>query len=191
MGTVNPSQSSPGDTIEAADVNTPVNQLAAVINGSIETVNLADSAVTTAKLADGSVTAAKITNTAITLGYTAKTSNYTLSSSQTTPTQVTDLTVTVTIPTGSRKIKITAYSGAVQPAAGVAVLSIWDGTVNSGTQLTSANCSTTNMAVSAVAVVTPASGSKTYNVGVSNSGLNNVVVGASATQPSFILVEAI
>lgn len=60
MGTVNPTQSSPGDTIEASDVNTPVNQIAAVINGGIETVNLADDAVTTAKIAAGAVTAAKM-----------------------------------------------------------------------------------------------------------------------------------
>ncbi len=60
MGLVTPQQSSPGETIEAADVNTPVNQIAAVINGSIETVNLADSSVTTAKVADGAITNAKL-----------------------------------------------------------------------------------------------------------------------------------
>jgi hypothetical protein len=60
MGLVSPTQSSAGETIEAADINTPVNQLAAVINGSIETANLADGAVTTAKLADDSVAAEKI-----------------------------------------------------------------------------------------------------------------------------------
>lgn len=60
IGLVSPTQSSAGETIEAADINTPVNQLAAVINGSIETANLADSAVTTAKLADASVTPAKL-----------------------------------------------------------------------------------------------------------------------------------
>lgn len=62
MGTVNPSQSSPGDTIEAADVNLPVNQLAAVINGGIETVNIADNAVTAAKVADGTITPSKWSN---------------------------------------------------------------------------------------------------------------------------------
>lgn len=62
IGLVSPTQSSPGETIEASDINTPVNQLAAVINGSIETANLADSAVTTAKLADGAITPPKWTN---------------------------------------------------------------------------------------------------------------------------------
>lgn len=60
MPTVNPAQSNPGDTIEASDINTPVNQLAAVVNGNIETVNLADNAVSTAKIADGAITGAKI-----------------------------------------------------------------------------------------------------------------------------------
>lgn len=60
MGLVSPQQSNPGDTIEAADINTPVNQLAAVINGNIEAANLADSAVTTAKVADSSITGPKL-----------------------------------------------------------------------------------------------------------------------------------
>jgi hypothetical protein len=60
MGLVSPTQSSPGDTIEAADINTPINQLAAVINGSIETANIADSAVSTAKVVDSAVTYTKV-----------------------------------------------------------------------------------------------------------------------------------
>lgn len=60
LGLVSPTQSNPGETIESSDINTPVNQLAAVINGNIETANLADSAVTTGKLADGSVTGDKV-----------------------------------------------------------------------------------------------------------------------------------
>jgi hypothetical protein len=66
MGLVNPTQSAPGETIEADDINTPVNQLAAVINGSIETANIADSAVTTAKIADSNVTTAKLADSNVT-----------------------------------------------------------------------------------------------------------------------------
>ncbi len=62
MTVVNPTQSSAGDTIEAADINTPVNQLAAVLNGAIDATNLADSAVTTAKIAARAVTEAKLTH---------------------------------------------------------------------------------------------------------------------------------
>jgi hypothetical protein len=60
MPVVNPSQSNAGDTIEAADINTPVNQIAAVVNGAIDATNLASSAVTTAKIADDAVTDAKL-----------------------------------------------------------------------------------------------------------------------------------
>lgn len=60
MGTVSLTLPSDGDTIDAADVNTPLNAIAAVINGSISDVNLATGAVTTAKIADDAVTAAKM-----------------------------------------------------------------------------------------------------------------------------------
>lgn len=71
MTLVSPAQSNANDTIEAADINTPVNQLAAVINGNIENDNikanagidaskLADGTLATAKLADGAVTPAKM-----------------------------------------------------------------------------------------------------------------------------------
>jgi hypothetical protein len=64
LGLVSPTQSNSGDTIEAADINDPVNQLAAVINGNIEAANLASSAVTTVKIADATVTNAKLATTA-------------------------------------------------------------------------------------------------------------------------------
>lgn len=96
MGLVSPTQSSPGETIEASDINDPINQLAAVINGNIEAANLADSAVTTAKLANGSITASKLGTTAD-AGYVA-TGETTTSTSFTDLTTTTD-TVTVTVGT--------------------------------------------------------------------------------------------
>jgi hypothetical protein len=62
MGLVTPTQSNPGDTIEAADVNTPVNELAAVVNGGLDDQNLANSAVTAAKLGAGAVTPEKLSS---------------------------------------------------------------------------------------------------------------------------------
>lgn len=62
MGLVNPQQSNPGDTIEASDINTPVNQLAAVINGNIDSNNIADASVSSNKIADASVSPSKWTN---------------------------------------------------------------------------------------------------------------------------------
>jgi hypothetical protein len=66
MGLVSPTQSNPGDTIEAADVNTPVNELADAVNGNIDTENLADGAVTTPKLEDAAISTAKIADDAVT-----------------------------------------------------------------------------------------------------------------------------
>lgn len=60
MSTVNPSQSNAGDLITAAAINNPVNQLAAVINGSIDATNIADGSVSTTKLASASVTSTKV-----------------------------------------------------------------------------------------------------------------------------------
>lgn len=60
MGIVSPSQSNAGETIEASDINNPINQLAAVMNGGIDATNIADSSITTAKLANVSVTPSKL-----------------------------------------------------------------------------------------------------------------------------------
>lgn len=151
-------------------------------NGSIFGISVTNSQIGPTALSSG----------AIKLGFAQITSNFTLSASQTTPTQVTGLSVTVTVPSGGRTIQITAYCGALQPAAGTALWGIWDGVVNSGTQIGQANTVASVAAVTAMAVVTPGAGSKTYNVGVWNTGSNNVTVGAtSVVQPAFILVEAI
>lgn len=123
------------------------------------------------------------------LGYAQITSNVVLSSSQTTPTQVTGLTLTVTVPTGFTKVKITGYSSAFSAAGGVPILTIWDGTVNSGTQVGQANGVSGGSGIVVMAVVVPASGSKTYNIGQQNTGANNTTTGAGATSPAFILVE--
>jgi len=138
----------------------------------------------------GVISAAALSTSAITLGFASSTSTFTLSSSQTTPTQVTGLSITVTIPAGGRRIRVTAYTSSLSPASGVALLTIWDGTVNVGTQLQQYNSAANNGANCQV-IISPAAGSKTYNVGVSNSGLNTTTVSGSATNPSFILVEAI
>jgi hypothetical protein len=75
-------------------------------------------------------------------------------------------------------------------------MQIWDGTVGSGTKLTQGNVSaftTSNPAcMTVIAVVTPSSGSKTYNVGIAtNNASDPVSLDAAATAPAFILVEVI
>lgn len=64
MSTVTPQQINPNDEISASSVNTPINQLAAVINGNIDNSNI--SSVDGSKIVNASVTTAKIANGAIT-----------------------------------------------------------------------------------------------------------------------------
>lgn len=147
--------------------------------------------VNTAAIQTNAVTASKLSTDAITLGYTQITSNFTTVS--TTPVQVTGLTTTVTIPAGGRRIKITVFTKAAYGStSNTSNLTIWDGTVGSGTQIGAGSGfqSTGANSTIAMAIVTPAAGSKTYNAGF------NVATGtgtweASTTGPSFILVEAI
>ena len=128
-----------------------------------------------------------------TLGYTQITANF--STASTTQVQVTSLTTTVTIPAGGRRVKITAYCPSqANSVAGAGNLGIWDGTVGTGTQLSLSAIymptAATGNTLTCIAVVTPAAGSKTYNVGYSvNAGTGTI--SNAATQPAFILVELI
>jgi hypothetical protein len=126
-----------------------------------------------------------------TLGYRQTTSNFV--TTNTSATQVTGLTCPVIIPTG-RKIDLLAYTSAPADSAGTAAttVSIWDGTVGSGTQLQAgplyipANNASSPVAVPAS--TTPAAASKTYNVGFHVNGSTGTFVGA-ATTPAFIKVK--
>jgi hypothetical protein len=164
---------------------------------SIASGKLGSNTVVTGSITDGAVTAPKLDTGAITLGYAQITTNFTTGS--TTAVQATGLTVTVTIPAGGRKIKITAWSGQLynQTASRFVNMEIWDGTVGSGTRLalvqnfTGATANAGSSAV-AVAVVTPSAGSKTYNVGCYTDALGGTAgIQAVSTAPAFILVEAI
>jgi len=140
------------------------------------------------------ITADKLATSAITLGYAQITSDFTTTS--TTAVQVTGLSVTVTIPAGGRRVKITAYTTTVSSnTSAVTIITLWDGAVVSGTQIGQANRNTINTAsnndqLMCMAIVTPAAGSKTYNVGLHTTA-GTATLGAAANGPAFILVEAI
>lgn len=68
MGTISPATVSDGETIDASDLNNPINTIADEINGNLDANNLADDAVSTAKIQDGAVTNAKLSTTAGELG---------------------------------------------------------------------------------------------------------------------------
>lgn len=60
MGTFTGNTVASGNVIYASDHNTLVSLISAVLNGGIDSTNLADSAVTTAKITDAAVTPAKL-----------------------------------------------------------------------------------------------------------------------------------
>lgn len=143
--------------------------------------------------ATNGVQAAALATNAITLGYAQITSNPTNLSS-TSPTQVAGLTTTVTIPAGGRKIEVTAFipyatAGAAQNIG----ISIWDGVVGSGTKISEQDYSVGSGGIAGFyvsGIVTPAAGSKTYNVAGAVS-TNAATITAAATTPAYILVKAI
>lgn len=168
--------------------------------GTIYGVSIAGGVITGAgvigstALATNAVQANQLATNAITLGYTQTTANFSTSSA--TAVQITGLTSTVTIPAGSRRVKITAFvPKVIVSGTTTVVLTIWDGTVGGGTQIAEADLTQSTNTYSAnmiaFAVVTPAAGSKTYNVGLASSAANSMVANASATIPNFILVEVI
>jgi len=146
-------------------------------------------------LANNSIAASMLATGAILLGSVVYTS--TNSTGSTSPVQLTGVTSTVTIPAGGRKTLILLHCPSVANtnANRTSFLSIWDGVVGSGTQLQSAQVSTTNAAannpVTAFALVTPAAGSKTYNAGYQTDGAGTLAVNASSTAPVIMMVFAI
>ena len=154
-----------------------------------------DSAIITRHIATNAVDATKLATSAIKLGYAQITANFATSS--TTYVQVTGLTAAVTIPAGGRMIEIEAYATSLGSgtAANGGVLSIWDGTVGSGTQLGQANSVPTSGVLNAFCIakayVTPSAGAKTYNIGLLASPGGTVTLINSATSPAYIIVKVI
>lgn len=155
---------------------------------------LANGIVSSTQIATNGVAASNLATSAITLGYAQITSNFTTTS--TSYVQVTGLSASVTIPSGGRRIKITVFSETISLSAGPdgVQLSLWDGTVGSGTQISQQTYTIAgtnyNLPVLMMASVTPSAGSKTYNVGMLvQTGTGSL--GAASTAPAFILVEAI
>ena len=113
-----------------------------------------------------------------------------------TPVQITGLSVPVIIPAG-RKAKVTVVSEEFMnfTSGMYAVVSIWDGVVNSGTQInqavTRAATGTMSTPCFASAIVTPTSTSKTYNAGLQQAGGSQAQVSNAPTYPAYIMVELI
>lgn len=133
------------------------------------------------------------------LPYFSKVIGYALlqSDSTTTATSVTaalGFSITAYIPTNA-KIRISFYSGGVyNSTTNQCRVSVWDGTVGSGTALIgglNGNDSGQVIAFSMSNTLTPASGSKTYNVGFYGSGAGTTYISSSSTVPAYLQVELV
>lgn len=203
MGTISVSLPSDATTADVADYNTPINTIVNEINGNLDNANiktaaaidgskLADSSITSTKIVQNAVQADDLATNAITLGYAQIVANFNTGGVVTNQ-AVTGLSTTVTIPAGNRRIEIEVFTGHISVGAGTFLtLTVWDGTVGSGTQL--AKCEAKPGAVdiptafTLKASPTPAAGSKTYAVGISSTAAA-AQINAAATNPAYIHVK--
>lgn len=156
------------DILTAAEMNQLVDNIEALADGTA--------------IAAGSIGATKLSTSAIKLGTVSRTSDFTTSSG--TPVQVTGMTLSPTIPSGGREVQIEVFAanGYQASSGGAFEMSLWDGAVGSGTQLSKCRFSNTANANSIGWIKfahTPSAGGKTYNVGLkSGAGLATLEAGA-------------
>ena len=122
------------------------------------------------------------------LGYAQVTANQT--GIGTAATDLTGLAVTVTVPYAQHRVKITGFCGWSSASSAVlAILNIQEG-ATVFQQVASQNAAaSTNMGVTAQAVIIPTAASHTYKLALSISAGTSPQMLAGATFPAFILVE--
>lgn len=159
-----------------------------------------DSLAAGSGLNTNAVTADKLAVNAITLGKAKVTSGYSTTSNSWV--QVPGMTVSVTIPSGGRDVEILVFFRNLSQNTNGAYsqVAIWDGTVGSGTMLSSVQMQSASsggastLPCTCIASVTPSAGAKTYNVGiVSNLGGSGgtASVDAASVYPGLISVKVV
>lgn len=137
----------------------------------------------------GQVSGSMLATTAVTLGYAERTGNFTTTTVGSNV-DVTNLAVTVTVPAGGRRMKITGYCGLFNAGGGGQI----DWIIKEGsTQLTKASLPDGTKAtnISAIYSAVPTAGSHTYKIAIQQGVSGTATVFAAATYPAFILVELI
>lgn len=157
--------------------NGAVDNAAVLASNVVTTAKILDENVTTSKLADNAVSADKLATSAITLGSVSITSNSTTTSSTAAAPSV-PISKAVTIPDGGREVLVEFTADSIQntTANKYCQITLWEGTVGSGTQIGRATAQSVGASQSIPCYVrskpgyTPSAGSKTYNVGLSTAG---------------------
>lgn len=127
------------------------------------------------------------------LGYAQITTSFT--TTNTSATQITGISATVTIPTGATKVKVTVFSYFASHSVqyDYSVITLWNGTVGSGTQIGQWDSQAVNggggAACSLVSITTTSAGSVTFNAAINVAGAGTGTFSGSSTAPAYILVE--
>ena len=166
-----------------------------VTTGTLGSAAYGAGSVGSAALATNGVGASNLATNAIFLGQTLYTGgDISISATSGAPATLTSMAVTVTIPAGGRKVKITlsgAFNGTSTQSENFA---IWRGAVTSGTLVKQGYCynaaGSADTLFSMTGTDTPSAGSVTYNVGAFVTGGTGVLK-AGATEQALFLVEAI
>lgn len=145
--------------------------------------------------ANNQITAPMLDTSAITLGYAERTSNFTNTTSGSSV-DITSLTLTLTVPAGGRRMKVTAYTSqcfsASSSVGNYVTLEIKEDGTTIGEATSKMNVSNADeRGMTAMASKIPSAGSHTYKVTVKQTGTGTMTVGGSATSPAFILVELV
>lgn len=183
-------------TTDTINENTPANGV------TIDGLNIKDSAITTANsipntALQGGITADKLATGAITLGYAQITSNSTTTSG-TFAVGSNTLGVSVTIPSGARRVRVTVYSvllaaSSTNAPAGAIFSGATVGALTNQLQQWNGGSSTTNQGMNMqwVSNVAPSAGTVAYTFAMLIGGGHTATLTAAAGFPAYILVEAI
>jgi hypothetical protein len=163
----------------------------ASISGTLNVKNVIAtnlSILSCSSIADNTITANSLATGAITLGYAQVTSDQ---GTITTVADLTNLAVTVTVPTGGRRVEITGHCLTQNTNATVQdIIAIQEGATVLDLAQVVTGAANAAESQTAHAIVTPAAGSHTYKLtGQATAG--TMTLKAPATSPAFILVNLI
>lgn len=171
-------------SIASGDADNPTRDMANwttirdIINGNLDNTNISASAA---------IEKSKLQETM--LGYAEITSNFTGAAGTTAVTDVTGLSVAVTVPSGGRRIKITGYANMYnQTSAADLYFYIRESSTELNHADQQAGAANDVNGVIAMWIGTPSAGAHTYKLSIS-SNVAGPNIGAAATNPAFILVE--
>lgn len=190
MPIINPTLPQNGDDITEDSNNNPLIAILSLLNGNIDTDNLKAGAVTTADIAAGAVTNTKLSTSAINIGHAEITSPFT----HTTPTAfvgITGLSVTVTVPSGGRRVQVTCYLRGMRTSAtaGTAlVLGLFEGATQIA-DLNLAQVGGNNLPATLIASFVPSAGSHTYNVAGFQGAAGTFTADAASTAKGILDVD--